>query len=158
MSNINLVIEAALEATADLGRDVLGLEVTSSHLSLPPFAVGRELVSVALVNECTAMQVGIAADRAVYTELVRPMLGMGPDEVPSQQDVIDAISEAVNIIAGNLKTRIDSTFRSLKLGLPFVTVDNPTDRHAKWVEFIRKPLLIGGHGADLIVIVKEGQC
>jgi CheY-specific phosphatase CheX len=86
------------------------------------------------------------------------MLGVGPDCSVEQQDVIDAVSEAVNIIAGNFKTHINDTYPALKLGLPLLAVDNPRNEHPKGQTFMRIPLVMGELRASLVVVAKATDC
>jgi hypothetical protein len=155
MSAHELILDAALAAAEDLSRDVLALPMDGSIDDRSPIGVGEEFVSVALVNDTVAMQIGFVADRSVFTEIARPMLGLEPSDPIAAQDVVDATSEAVNIMAGNFKTRIDASYPSLRLGLPLVTVDNPRNEQPKWVKSIRKPITIGSNPASLVVALSE---
>jgi len=155
MKRDEFVLDAAFAALGDLCTEVLDLPFSSTPLARAPLGVGGECVSVALVNDDIALQIGLAADRLVLCELVRPMLGAGPTDVLEPQDVIDAASEAVNIMAGNFKTRINNTFPSLRLGLPLVTVDNPRNEQPKSVTLLRVPVMLGQLSASLIIAFRE---
>lgn len=48
------------------------------------------------------------------------MLGMETDEVDADSDVLDAMGELANIIAGNVKTELGSTGEPLSLSVPTV--------------------------------------
>lgn len=80
--------------------------------------VARPAVYVSILGERSSMHLGIATTPDGARALARAFLGMrGPEEL-ADRDVVDGLSEILNILAGKVKSRMTARDASLKLGLP----------------------------------------
>ena len=111
--------EATAESTLELATQVFGFEHGQLTGDLAEMREGRWGGYVSLINEESAVQLGLASDAAGCRILARTLFGMEAEgEELAEIDVADAINEVVNIIAGGVKNRMDERFPSLRLGLP----------------------------------------
>ena len=60
----------------------------------------------------------LRAGRQAAEEITRSMLMMEPDEVLEDEDVVDALGECVNLVAGTLKTRALDPLGTFQLAVP----------------------------------------
>lgn len=152
MTVLNNVIHAVADSAGELCESVLNLRMT--RLTPVEFATPLrpvQCVSVGLVNESVAMQIGLTADGAGRELLTRSLLGFSPEDAVSEQDVADALAEVANILAGGVKTRLNDQYPALKLGLPIWSVLGPGIRQASRVEKAEQPLCVGGNSVVLTV-------
>ena len=123
MSNIspNQWLEAAVAAATELAKTSLCMtasRVVAKHDKLPDDMSGSW---VALVGNGTSVQVGLALSQDGCHALSRAFLRMSPDEGPlAEDDVIDALGEMANVIAGGVKRRMANLDPTTRLGLPIV--------------------------------------
>lgn len=110
-TSLDALVDAADELAACLGFDGVTLLGTEA-LALAPWGA-----YVPLVGDNVSLQVGLSAGEAARAGIAGALLGMAPDEV-DPADVVDAVGEAVNILAGQVKTRLVDVEPTLKLGLP----------------------------------------
>ncbi len=114
-------IQNLLGAAEELGTDALAFEdpMEVEPANSPP--IESMTSCVAMLGDQNSIQLGVAASQEHCNIMVRSMLGMEDDEGPlSESDLSDAFGEIVNILAGSLKTRVDSTESTMVLGLPIV--------------------------------------
>jgi hypothetical protein len=75
-------------------------------------------VYIPLMAEGYSVQIGLLGRRDVCASLAKSLLGMGPDEVLTDDaDVFDAVGEVTNMVAGGVKVRAAPQI-SVQLGLP----------------------------------------
>ena len=111
-----------LEAAADSAREIaagpLGVATTTWHAgaeSLPDDLYG---VYIPLLTERMALQLGILAARDVCTKLARSLMGLAEgDPLDSDEDVLDAVGEVTNMVAGGVKVRLAERC-NINVGLP----------------------------------------
>ena len=111
-------LEAMVDAFEETATSMMGFETVikgTFYDSVPERWAGSWL---ALVGTGDQAQIGIAGDRPTCDGLARALLGFEPDEDMSDDDLVDAMSEIVNVVAGGLKTRIAERQPGLSLGLP----------------------------------------
>lgn len=81
----------------------------------PLFDMGA---SLSLVSETDTIQIELLGERAPFECLGRTLMMMEADEELDWPDVVDAVSEIVNVVAGALKSEMIDSVPSLRLGLP----------------------------------------
>ncbi len=140
---------AASDETSERFLDLGKIEVLGKSNALPDVATAS---LVSLTSESTSVLVGVAASSEACQVISKSLLGMGLDEenLPTD-DVIDALGEMVNIVAGSVKQRIvDVGGESTVPGLPLVLYGKPllTNRH--WV--LSAECVIGPVQAYLLTI------
>jgi len=75
-------------------------------------------VYLPLLCDGLRLQLGLLAERPVWAALARAFMGMEPDEpLDSDEDVLDAIGEVANMVAGGIKVRVTDRGR-VSVGLP----------------------------------------
>lgn len=79
-----------------------------------PFDTGIEVEFSGAVSGAVVLRAGQAAAE----EITRSMLMMEPDEDLDPEDVVDALGECVNLVAGGLKTRVLDPLGTFGLGTP----------------------------------------
>lgn len=82
----------------------------------------RPATYISVLSESNSMHLGIATTMQGCRTMTRAFLGIRERDAVSEKDVVDAMSEILNILAGKVKSRLASRDGSLKLGLPiFIT-------------------------------------
>jgi CheY-specific phosphatase CheX len=75
-------------------------------------------VYVPLLTDVMALQLGILAARDVCTKLARCLVGTdAADVLETDEDVLDAVGEVTNMIAGGVKVRLASK-HDINVGVP----------------------------------------
>jgi CheY-specific phosphatase CheX len=114
-------LTALTDSAEELARTALGWELTrpvDSSRELPDDALGS---LVALVGAVGSVAVGIASSRQGCQQLSKALLAMSPDDPDlDEHEVVDAVCEIANIMAGSVKRRVAATSGSLGLGLPLL--------------------------------------
>lgn len=140
---------AATDETSEQFLDLGNIEILSRSDTLPDVATAS---LVSLTSESTSVMVGVAATPDGCQVISKSLLGMEADEEDLPlDDVIDALGEMANIVAGSVKQRIvDVGGESTVLGLPLVLQGKPllTNRH--WV--LSAECMIGPIQAHLLTI------
>ena len=77
---------------------------------------------ISVLSESNSMHLGLSASQQGCRALARAFLGIRERDGISEKDVVDAMSEILNILAGKVKSRLASRDGSLKLGLPIFLV------------------------------------
>ncbi|MEK7347571.1 MAG: chemotaxis protein CheX [Candidatus Eisenbacteria bacterium] len=105
----------------------IALHYATNHLrfdrsAAPPGAATsgtpRPAVYVTILGARNSMHLGIATTPDGARTLTRAFLGLrGPEEL-ADRDVVDGLSEILNILAGKVKSRMTARDGTLKLGLP----------------------------------------
>ena len=114
-------MNAAVASAEELATVALGFD--GSGVIGPRNALSDNLTTamIALVGDKSSVQLGMASSQDGCQQMARALLCMEPDEddLP-QDDVSDAIGEAVNIVAGQVKRIISGPDSTMKLGLPLI--------------------------------------
>ena len=79
---------------------------------------------IAVLSPHNAVHLGLSATPARCRALARALLGMHHTEALSERDVVDGLSEVMNILAGKVKASMAGRDGQLHLGLPMF-VANP---------------------------------
>ena len=77
---------------------------------------------ISVLSESNSMHLGLSASMQGCRTLSRAFLSIREKDGISEKDVVDAMSEILNILAGKVKSRLASRDGSLKLGLPIFLV------------------------------------
>ncbi|HEY6572693.1 MAG TPA: chemotaxis protein CheX [Candidatus Eisenbacteria bacterium] len=85
--------------------------------ALPPGAP-RPAVYVSILGTRNSMHLGISTTPDGARILARAFLGLRGPEQLADRDVVDGLSEILNILAGKVKSHMSARDGSLKLGLP----------------------------------------
>jgi len=79
---------------------------------------------IAILSPNNAVHLGLSASPARCRALARALLGLRHTEPLSERDVVDGLSEVMNILAGKVKASMAGRDGQLHLGLPMF-VANP---------------------------------
>jgi hypothetical protein len=79
---------------------------------------------IAVLSPHNAVHLGLSATPARCRALARALLGLRHTETVSEHDVVDGLSEVMNILAGKVKASMAGRDGQLHLGLPMF-VANP---------------------------------
>jgi len=79
---------------------------------------------IAILSPNNAVHLGLSARPDQCRALARALLGLRHDETLSETDVVDGVSEVMNILAGKVKASMAGRDGQLHLGLPMF-VPNP---------------------------------
>lgn len=78
----------------------------------------RPAVYVAILGSKISMHLGLATSVEGAHALARAFLGVRGQGAVEERDVVDGMSEILNILAGKVKSRMSARDGSLRLGLP----------------------------------------
>jgi len=73
---------------------------------------------ISIAGDLASMHLGLSATQQGCRTLARSLLGMRANTAITDEEVGDAVSELMNIIAGKVKSRVFERDPSLRLGLP----------------------------------------
>jgi CheY-specific phosphatase CheX len=123
MSTATIELKDWLEALTEVVRDYAerslrfdGTPAVSSNGSGD--GERRPAAYVAILGERCSMHLGISSSMDGCRALVRALLGMRQKDAIGDSEVVDGMSEILNIAAGKVKSRMVVRDGSLKLGLP----------------------------------------
>ena len=113
-------LETFRTASAELAKHSLRFD---PHQAPPaPVEAGEPGAYIAILSPFNAVHLGLSAPPAQCRALARALLGLRHTEKLSEHDVVDGLSEVMNIIAGKVKASMSGRDGQLHLGLPmFVT-------------------------------------
>jgi len=87
----------------------------------PPAAeqgAARPAVYVAILGDASSMHLGLTTSTEGAKALTRAFLALRGGETVGESDVVDCMSEILNILAGKVKSKMSARDGSLRLGLP----------------------------------------
>jgi hypothetical protein len=84
---------------------------------------------IAVLSPNNAIHLGLSARPSQCQALARALLGLRHDEPIAEADVMDSVSEVMNILAGKVKASMAGRDGELHLGLPMF-VQNPVQASA----------------------------
>lgn len=141
---------AASAALEEMVASVLGWETFSfgePRVEAPPKQPGA---FITLISDENAIQVGITTSLEGCGEMARALMCYEDGEELDPSELIDALGEMANILAGSMKTRMNDRDSKLQLGLP-VFVDGYVEGSPN-VESLVTPIRAGpidGHAVLL---------
>ena len=112
-------MSAAEASTFEIARTALGVVDCRRSPPPTPSTPGTQGSYIPLIGDHLSVQVGLISNDSGCQTLAKALLGMaGTPDVLSPADVADAVGEVVNMIAGQVKRRLNEQIPSLALGLP----------------------------------------
>ncbi len=116
-------INAAAEATNDFAAQALGVEqsIATCGIEIIDEPSCSDLEGSCLQLTCgeTSIKVCFLSGEDILMKIARIMLAISSEDELSKKDMIDAIKEAINIISGGIKRRLNEQFiGGITLGLP----------------------------------------
>lgn len=122
MSTATIELKDWLEALTEVIRDYAGRSLrfdgTPAAANGDAAAETQPAAYVAILGERCSMHLGISASMDGCRALVRALLGIRQKDPITDTEVVDGMSEILNIAAGKVKSRMVVRDGSLKLGLP----------------------------------------
>lgn len=121
MSTATIELKDWLEALTEVIRDYAARSLRFDGTPAASNGAGPEsepAAYVAILGERCSMHLGISASMEGCRALVRALLGMRQKDPITDTEVVDGMSEILNIAAGKVKSRMVVRDGSLKLGLP----------------------------------------
>ncbi len=106
-----------------------------------PGDAGEPGAYIAILSPHNAVHLGLSASPAQCRSLARALLGLRSDETISDGDVVDGLSEVMNILAGKVKASMAGRDGQLHLGLPL---------------FVPTPIRAGGESETACAETKLG--
>ncbi len=82
----------------------------------------RPAAYIAVLGESNSIHLGLSTTMQGCHTLARALMGMRQKDSLPEADVVDGMSEILNILAGKVKSRMITRDPSLKLGLPIFIV------------------------------------
>ncbi len=152
--NIKDWLGAMKEATAELTTSTLGFDGCTLEEVTEEIPIGLSGSYISLVGDTGSLQLGLVTDKKNCQSLAKAMLGMGSDEADLPDgDVVDAMGEIVNIVAGGVKRQMSGTMPSIQLGLPlFFTGQIESGDHQ---EAVVAQVQLGPVPARLLILRKK---
>jgi hypothetical protein len=114
-------------AADELARTSLRFDPVSAVAKEPE--EGEPGAYIAVLSPNNAIHLGLSARPDQCRALARALLGLRKDEAIAESDVVDGVSEVMNIIAGKVKVSMAGRDGDLHLGLPMF-VQNPIQASA----------------------------
>jgi hypothetical protein len=115
-------LETLRVATADLAKSSLRFDPLPTPAT--PDETGEPGAYIAILSPHNAVHFGLSATPAQCRALARALLGLRHTEKLTEHDVVDGLSEVMNILAGKVKASMAGRDGQLHLGLPMF-VANP---------------------------------
>jgi hypothetical protein len=104
---------------------------------------------IAVLGEHNSMHLGLTTSADGCRALARGLLGMRSDEELSEHDAVDGVSEAMNIMAGKVKSTLSDRDHSLRLGMP-IFMQQPIQVR-EGLERVQADVMIGPVPCTLLV-------
>ena len=122
MSATTIDLQEWLDCLSAVAREYAARHLRFDDNAAPPQAATpgghRPAVYVSILGSSSSMHLGLATTPAGAQTLTRAFLGLRGREVVAERDVVDGMSEILNILAGKVKSRMSARDRTLRLGLP----------------------------------------
>jgi CheY-specific phosphatase CheX len=154
MKPMDRILEVAGTSTEGVCENVLLIPILWLEGQPEPSPAPRHHVTITLMNDQIAMHVGLLANWETYSYVVRVMLNMDSNQPLDDQDVTDGIGEMINMVAGQMKTKLNDRYPSLKIGFPTIQTENRSGIQVRSVETASKLLSIGIHDAEVTVMLR----
>ena len=112
-------MSAAVTSAEELATVALGFDGATFVGKRDTMPLNVKSAVVALIGDTASVQLAFAATESGCQQLARALLSMEPDEddLP-EDDMVDAVSEVVNIMAGQVKRIVGGADSTMKMGLP----------------------------------------
>ena len=148
-STLNPWIVAARAAAIDVIDQALSLSSRVIEDAAVPTNTMGALIPI--VSEMAPVQIGLFSDEAGCQSMARALLYCGPTDPLTRAEMIDAMSELVNMLAGSVKARVARYASHAALGLP-TFVHGPVEASSSTV--VETVPLQVGDAVALVVIAR----
>jgi len=122
MSATTIDLHDWLESLSEVARlyaaHHLRFDRSAAPPAAPPPGTPSPAVYVSILGAKSSMHLGISTTPEGAQALARAFLGLRGAEQLAERDVVDGLSEILNILAGKVKSRMSARDGTLKLGLP----------------------------------------
>ena len=108
-------LSAFREAADDVAASAMRFDEACASRKDSPHRPGA---FIALLSDRNSVHVGLTASPDGCRALARGLLGLRTDQEIDEADVMDGVSEVMNIVAGKVKSRMSGRDGKLRLGLP----------------------------------------
>ena len=125
MTTTAIGLDEWLTCFANAARDLAARSLRFDDSTAPDSgsrSSARPAAYITVLGETTSMHLGIAASEEGCRALAQAFLGMRRKDSISDGDVVDGMSEILNILAGKVKSKLSGRDRTLRLGLPMFIV------------------------------------
>lgn len=140
-------LTAAQAAVVDLVPQALSMACDLTDAQPPLTELMGALIP--LMSDLDPIQIGLFSDQEGCLAMARGLLGNGPDEPMSRADMIDAVSEVVNMLAGSVKARVARYATHAALGLPTFIQGSVEAASGQVLESVA--VVIGDHAAVVLI-------
>ena len=148
MIDLNEWLTCFENATRDLAAKSLRFDGSATPESGPPSST-HPAVYITILGESTSMHLGISTSEEGCRTLAQAFLGMRRRDSISEGDVVDGMSEILNIVAGKVKSKLQGRDRTLRLGLPMFIVGQI--QHRENMERTSAEVMLGPVPCQLMV-------
>lgn len=151
---IDTWLEMMAEATKKFSVISLGLEEGAVQMSKPVNTPPKGLSGafLTMVSLDDTLQLGMASNKNGCKSISGALMGMTPRQMEalSNEDIVDAMGEVVNIIAGMVKTKMENINPRINIGLPVFLTGNIEPSHQQEAGAIE--IKIGDVKTQIVVI------
>jgi CheY-specific phosphatase CheX len=118
MIELNDWLEALREVVRDYAARSLRFDGAPQMEAGAPASGPKPAAYVAILGDRCSIHLGISSSMDGCRALARALLGRRQRDAIADAEVVDGMSEILNIVAGKVKSRMVARDGSLKLGLP----------------------------------------
>jgi len=149
-------MSATRASLGELASEALGGLAVGGDDGGPVSTTRRLGAYVPLVGKDVSVHIGVSTDSPGCEALGRALLAMGADEdFESDEDVLDAVGEIANMLAGGVKKRMADRQPGLQMGLPLLVEGSPQRRDR--AEIAHADLRVGDVHATIFVVLAPAQ-
>jgi len=151
---LDIWLEKMAEATKEFSVTSLGLNEeavkVNKSLNAPPKGMSGAYLTMVSLDD--TLQLGMASNKNGCKSISGALMGMTGGEMNalSKEDIVDAMGEVVNIIAGMVKTKMDKINPKINIGLPVFLNGNIQPSHQQEAGAIE--IKIGDVETQIVVI------
>jgi len=125
MTTTMIGLDEWLACFANAARDLAARSLRFDEGAAPepgPPSSARPAAYITILGVTTSMHLGVAASEEGCRALAQAFLGMRRKDSISDGDIVDGMSEILNIVAGKVKSKLSGRDRTLRLGLPMFII------------------------------------
>lgn len=119
MSSDTIPLQEWLKAFREAAGEFAGGSMRfDARADLETDEVSRPGAYIAILSERNSIHLGLSSSSAGLHAIARGLLGLRHEEDLTERDVVDGVSEVMNIVAGKVKSYMSGRDGQLRLGLP----------------------------------------
>ena len=152
MTTATIDLNEWLTCFGDAARDLAAASLRFDNGQAPeaaPSGAARPAAYITILGDSTSMHLGIAASEDGCRALAQAFLGLRRKDAISDGDVVDGMSEILNILAGKVKSKLSGRDKTLRLGLPMFIVGQI--QHRENMERASADVMLGPVPCQLMV-------